>query len=64
MGEPFNNLAWDDIRLIKAVADARSLPAAAVQSGAGRTGFRASLRNYQPPPPLMPLCRQVRPISS
>ena len=41
MGEPFNNLAWDDIRLIKAVADARSLPAAAVQLGVNHsTVFR------------------------
>jgi DNA-binding transcriptional LysR family regulator len=33
MGEPFKNLAWDDFRLIKAIADMRSLPAAAAQLG-------------------------------
>ncbi|MET0429301.1 MAG: LysR family transcriptional regulator, partial [Microvirga sp.] len=41
MGEPLNTLAWDDIRLIKAVADARSLPAAALQLGVNHsTVFR------------------------
>lgn len=30
MAEPFKNLSWDDFRLIKAVADARGLPAAAM----------------------------------
>lgn len=41
MAEPFKNLAWDDFRLIKAVADARSLPAAAVQMGVNHsTVFR------------------------
>ena len=29
MNEPFKNLAWDDFRLVKAIADARTLPAAA-----------------------------------
>lgn len=29
MSKPFKNLAWDDFRLIKAIADVRSLPAAA-----------------------------------
>lgn len=33
MAEPFKNLAWDDFRLIKAVADSRGLPAAAAQLG-------------------------------
>jgi DNA-binding transcriptional LysR family regulator len=33
MGEPFKNLSWDDFRLIKAIADVRSLPAAAVLLG-------------------------------
>jgi DNA-binding transcriptional LysR family regulator len=33
MGEPFKNLAWDDFRLIKAIADVRSLPAAAALLG-------------------------------
>ncbi|MBM6593193.1 LysR family transcriptional regulator [Microvirga pudoricolor] len=41
MGEPFKNLAWDDFRLIKAVADMRSLPAAAAQLGVNHsTVFR------------------------
>jgi DNA-binding transcriptional LysR family regulator len=29
MAEPFKSLAWDDLRLIKSIAEARSLPAAA-----------------------------------
>ena len=29
MADPYKNLAWDDFRLIKAIADARALPAAA-----------------------------------
>jgi DNA-binding transcriptional LysR family regulator len=29
MAEPFKNLAWDDLRLIKSIAEVRSLPAAA-----------------------------------
>ncbi|MGU3494765.1 LysR family transcriptional regulator [Xanthobacteraceae bacterium A53D] len=33
MADPFKSLAWDDFRLIKAVADQRSLPAAASQLG-------------------------------
>lgn len=33
MGEPFKNLSWDDFRLIKAIADVRSLPAAAALLG-------------------------------
>lgn len=33
MVEPFKNLSWDDFRLIKAIADMRSLPAAAVLLG-------------------------------
>ncbi|GGF81732.1 LysR family transcriptional regulator [Azorhizobium oxalatiphilum] len=33
MAEPYKNLAWDDFRLIKAVADQRGLPAAASQLG-------------------------------
>lgn len=41
MAEPFKNLAWDDFRLIKAVADARGLPAAAAQIGVNHsTVFR------------------------
>lgn len=33
MGDPLKNLAWDDFRLIKAIADVRSLPAAAALLG-------------------------------
>jgi DNA-binding transcriptional LysR family regulator len=33
MGEPFGNIAWDDFRLIKAIADARGLQGAAAQLG-------------------------------
>ena len=41
MAEPFKNLAWDDFRLIKAVADARGLPAAAAAIGVNHsTVFR------------------------
>ncbi|MCS0495360.1 LysR family transcriptional regulator [Ancylobacter mangrovi] len=41
MAEPFKNLAWDDFRLIKAVADAKGLPAAAAQIGVNHsTVFR------------------------
>lgn len=41
MAEPFKNLAWDDFRLIKAVADARGLPAAAAMIGVNHsTVFR------------------------
>lgn len=41
MAEPFKNLAWDDFRLIKAVADARGLPAAAMAMGVNHsTVFR------------------------
>ncbi|MBD2750908.1 LysR family transcriptional regulator [Microvirga sp. BT688] len=41
MVEPFKNLAWDDLRLIKSIAEARSLPAAAEQLGVNHsTVFR------------------------
>ncbi|GLK85310.1 LysR family transcriptional regulator [Ancylobacter defluvii] len=41
MADPFKNLAWDDFRLIKAVADAKGLPAAAAQIGVNHsTVFR------------------------
>lgn len=33
MAEPYKNLSWDDFRLIKAIAEARSLPAAAERLG-------------------------------
>jgi DNA-binding transcriptional LysR family regulator len=41
MAEPYKNLAWDDFRLIKAIADARGLPGAAAQIGVNHsTVFR------------------------
>ncbi|CAH1663309.1 LysR family transcriptional regulator [Chelatococcus asaccharovorans] len=41
MVEPFKHLAWDDFRLVKAIADARGLPAAAAQIGVNHsTVFR------------------------
>jgi len=41
MAEPFKNLGWDDFRLIKAVADAKGLPAAAMTLGVNHsTVFR------------------------
>jgi DNA-binding transcriptional LysR family regulator len=41
MVEPYKNLAWDDFRLIKAIADVRSLPAAAMLLGVNHsTVFR------------------------
>ena len=41
MVEPFKNLSWDDLRLVKAVADMRSLPAAATVLGVNHsTVFR------------------------
>lgn len=41
MAEPFKNLAWDDFRLIKAVADAKGLPSAAAAMGVNHsTVFR------------------------
>ena len=33
MAEPYKNLPWDDFRVIKAIAEARSLPAAAAELG-------------------------------
>ncbi len=33
MGEPFKNLAWDDFRLVKAIAEARGLAGAAADIG-------------------------------
>jgi DNA-binding transcriptional LysR family regulator len=41
MAEPFKNLAWDDLRLIKGIAEVRSLPAAAELLGVNHsTVFR------------------------
>jgi DNA-binding transcriptional LysR family regulator len=41
MGDPYKHLAWDDFRLIKAIAEVRSLPSAAVAIGVNHsTVFR------------------------
>ena len=41
MGEPFKNLAWDDFRLVKAIADSRGLTGAATEIGVNHsTVFR------------------------
>jgi DNA-binding transcriptional LysR family regulator len=41
MAEPIKNLAWDDLRLIKCIAEVRTLPAAAEQLGVNHsTVFR------------------------
>ena len=41
MGEPFKNLAWDDFRLVKAIADLRGLAGAAAELGVNHsTVFR------------------------
>ncbi|WP_046865253.1 LysR family transcriptional regulator [Microvirga massiliensis] len=41
MADPYKNVAWDDFRLIKAIADARALPAAAALLGVNHsTVFR------------------------
>ncbi len=41
MGEPFKNLAWDDFRLVKAIADTRGLAGAAADMGVNHsTMFR------------------------
>jgi len=41
MAEPFKNLAWDDLRLVKSIAEVRSLPAAAELLGVNHsTVFR------------------------
>lgn len=41
MGDPFKNVAWDDFRLVKAIADAQGLPGAAAQTGINHsTAFR------------------------
>ncbi len=47
MGEPFKNLAWDDFRLIKAVAEARGLPAAAAQIGVNHSTVFRRLRQIE-----------------
>src|SRR3546814_15595530 len=41
MGDPFKTLAWDDFRLVKAIADARGLAGAAARIGVNHsTVFR------------------------
>ncbi|WP_035714417.1 LysR family transcriptional regulator [Azorhizobium doebereinerae] len=47
MAEPFKNLAWDDFRLIKAVADSRGLPAAAAQLGINHSTVFRRLRQIE-----------------
>ena len=41
MADPFENLTWDDFRLVKAVADARGMPGASSRLGVNQsTVFR------------------------
>ncbi len=41
MADPFENLAWDDFRLVKAIADARGMPGASARLGVNQsTVFR------------------------
>jgi DNA-binding transcriptional LysR family regulator len=47
MGEPFKNLAWDDFRLVKAIADAKGLPAAAGQLGVNHSTVFRRLRQIE-----------------
>jgi DNA-binding transcriptional LysR family regulator len=47
IGEPFKALAWDDFRLIKAVADARALPAAAARIGVNHSTVFRRLRQIE-----------------
>src|SRR3954447_9994292 len=47
MGEPFKNLAWDDFRLVKAIADAKSLPAAAERLGINHSTVFRRLRQIE-----------------
>ena len=44
MGEPFKNLAWDDFRLVEAIADAKGLPGR-------RAAGRQPLDRFPPPTP-------------
>jgi DNA-binding transcriptional LysR family regulator len=47
MGEPFKNLAWDDFRLVKAIADAKGLPAAAKRLGVNHSTVFRRLRQIE-----------------
>jgi DNA-binding transcriptional LysR family regulator len=47
IGEPFKALVWDDFRLIKAVADTRALPAAAIQIGVNHSTVFRRLRQIE-----------------
>src|SRR5688572_13258716 len=47
MREPFKNLAWDDFRLVKAIADAKGLPAAAEHLGVNHSTVFRRLRQIE-----------------
>lgn len=47
MGEPFKDLAWDDFRLVKAIADAKGLPAAAARLGINHSTVFRRLRQIE-----------------
>lgn len=47
MAEPFRNLAWDDFRLVKAIADAKGLPSAAQQLGINHSTVFRRLRQIE-----------------
>jgi DNA-binding transcriptional LysR family regulator len=47
VGEPFKNLAWDDFRLVKAIADAKGLPAAAARLGINHSTVFRRLRQIE-----------------
>lgn len=47
MAESFKHLDWDDFRLVKAVADARALPAAAAQIGVNHSTVFRRLRQIE-----------------
>jgi DNA-binding transcriptional LysR family regulator len=47
VGEPFKNLAWDDFRLVKAIADAKGLPAAAGRLGINHSTVFRRLRQIE-----------------
>ncbi|EWY37832.1 LysR family transcriptional regulator [Skermanella stibiiresistens SB22] len=47
MAEPYKNLAWDDFRLIRAIAEAKGLPAAAQQLGVNHSTVFRRLRQIE-----------------
>src|SRR3954453_15966171 len=47
MGEPFKNLAWDEFRMVKAIADAKGLPAAAERLGVNHSTVFRRLRQIE-----------------